>query len=239
MVRNGYPQFESARLQYDIANGKFDAGINRIIDTFSKFPNVKYVLRPDYEVSGNLHGNTNPTQFEEATVDWKAYPAAYRHVRELFTGRLKNVQTIFHPVRGSAEKMYPGDDVVDFQGFSIFNNDVCVVVGNYPNPCQDPNQRVDVNVMKDIEFAKKPKWIAESGTQPPASNTPEGFIDYISRVHELVEKYDFAGWAWINSLWTAHGWDPSVWGDSRVEANPQIKDWFMKNVANNPRYVWG
>lgn len=230
---------QSARLQYDIADGKFDAGINRIIDTFAKYPNVKYILRPDYEVSGNLHGNTNPNDFDESTQDFKAYPAAYRHVRELFLAKLKNVQFMYHPVRGSAEKLYPGDDVVDFQGFSIFNNDVCVVVANYPNTCQDPAQRVDVNVQKDLDFARKPKWIAESGTQPFASDTEPAFIEYISRVRDLAERNDFAGWTWINSLWTAHGWDPSVWGDSRVEARPGIKDWFMKNVAENPRYLWG
>lgn len=55
----------------------------------------------------------------------------------------------------------------------------------------------------------------------------------------MVEQYDFAAWTYINLLWTNHGWSPSVWGDSRVQSNPEVLQWFEQNVVNDPRYIFG
>lgn len=114
---------------------------------------------------------------------------------------------------------------------------MCLPVGTTTN-CE--GSRVDPNVMADIEFASaKPKWIAESGAQPPASDDPDSFIDYLTRVTELVETNDFQGWTYINSGWVADGWDPSVWSESRIEVNEPVLAWFQENVISNPRYVFG
>ncbi|KAI1428173.1 hypothetical protein F5Y12DRAFT_78866 [Xylaria sp. FL1777] len=236
MVSHGYSQFEGARLCNDIAAGKFDSSLHTFTQYLSRFPNVKFLLRVDYEVSGNLHANTNPTQFDQSTFDLKAYPAAFAHVRQVVLGAVKNVEFVFHPVRGSAQQLYPGDNVVDWQGFSVFNNDVCLNVGSTSN-CV--GSRIDPNILKDIQFAKKPKIIAESAVQPPAAGNQNDFIDYLTRVRDMVEQYDFAAWTYINSNWNAHGWDAATWGDSRVETHPAVLQWFQQNIANNPRYIFG
>ncbi|KAF9887173.1 hypothetical protein FE257_010427 [Aspergillus nanangensis] len=235
MTSHGYTIYQGAQLCQDIAGGKYDASLNQLGSYLAQFSNVKYLLRVDYEVSGNLHANTNPNGFDSATFDLTAYPAAFAHVRSVILGLVSNVEFVFHPVRGSASQLYPGDDVVDWQGFSIFNNDVCLAVGSTTN-CQ--GDQLDPNVLKDIQFATKPKIVSESGAQPPASADPAAFIDYLDRVRSMVETYDFAGWFYINSLWTAHGWDGSVWGDSRIEANAQVLDWYQQNIVANPRYVF-
>ena len=236
MLNHGYTIYQGAQLCNDISAGKFDDSLNKLGDYLAGFGNVKFLIRPDYEVSGNLHANTNPTSFDSNTFDLKAYPAAFAHVRQVLNTKIPNAEYIFHPVRGSAEQLYPGDDIVDYQGFSIFNNDVCLPVGPTMNCDGD---RLDPNIIRDIKFASKPKWVAESAVQPPASGSSDGFLDYLTRIRDMIEQYDFAGWTYINSNWPEHGWDTATWGDSRIEANPPVLQWFQQNIASNPRYIFG
>ena len=77
---------------------------------------MRYLLRVDYEVSGNLHANTNPSQFDPATFDFTAYPKAFAHVRQIVLGTLPNVDFVFHAVRSQAKQLYPGDAVTDWIG---------------------------------------------------------------------------------------------------------------------------
>lgn len=118
MTNRGYTVYQGAKLCYDIANGNFDAEINSLATFLNQYPDVQYLLRPDYEVSGNLHANTNEATFDPPSFDYDAYPAAYRHIHELIGGQVSNVAFMYHPVRGSAEALWPGDDVVDYQGKS-------------------------------------------------------------------------------------------------------------------------
>ncbi|KAI9839783.1 MAG: hypothetical protein M1837_002022 [Sclerophora amabilis] len=235
MMMHGYTQYQGAQLCRDISGGKFDAELEKLSAYLAKYPNVKYLLRPDYEVSGNLHANTDANTFNQQTMDWEAYPAAFRHIRS----KLKscgNIQYVFHTVRGEAEKLYPGDEYVDFIGLSIFNNDVCVPVAstiNCPDAIEDPN------IVKDIKWAPKPVLIAESTVQPPFAGSAEQFIEYLTRVKQLIVKHDIVGWTYINSLWTAHGWTGDTWGDSRIEASEQVKQWFMNEIVGDERFVFG
>ncbi|KAL9084694.1 MAG: hypothetical protein Q9165_007942 [Trypethelium subeluteriae] len=235
MTNNGYTQFQGAQLCHDIANGKYDNNLNALGSYLATFANVKYIFRVDYEVSGNLHANTNPTAFDENTWDLTAYPEAFAHVRNVISGKVSDIEFIFHPVRGEAQLLYPGDDVVDYQGVSIFNNDVCLPVGSTSN-CD--GSVLDPNVLKDIQFATKPKWVAESSVQPPASDATDDFITYLTRVKNMIEEYDFAGWTYINSNWPIHGWSGDTWGDSRIETNSPIKDWYESNIVGDSRYVF-
>ena len=213
---------------------------------------MKYLLRVDYEVSGNLHANTNPNQFDESTWDLTAYPKAFAHVRQLFLAVLPNVDFVYHAVRGEAKQLYPGDTAVDWNGslivlvlrkqdltkvgFSIFNNDVCLPVGDTSN-CD--GSKIDPNLQADIAWAPKPKLVAESAVQPPPSGGPNGFIDYLTRVKNVVEQNNFAAWTYINSNWPAHDWPTDTWGDSRIEAVPAVETWFESNLSGNARYMFG
>ncbi|KAL9068587.1 MAG: hypothetical protein Q9157_006470 [Trypethelium eluteriae] len=228
-------QGQGAQLCHDVANGKYDGNLNALGSYLATFGNVKYIFRADYEVSGNLHANTNPTEFDESTWDLTAYPEAFAHVRNIMSSKISDIEFIYHPVRGEAQLLYPGDDVVDYQGFSIFNNDVCLPVGTTSN-CD--GSVLDPNVLKDIQFATKPKWVAESSVQPPASDATDDFITYLTRVKNMIEQYDFAGWTYINSNWPIHGWPSDTWGDSRIETNSPIKDWYESNIVGDSRYIF-
>ena len=114
-IPNSHPD-QGAQLCHDIANGKFDSKLKALASYLAIFPNVKYIFRVDYEVSGNLHANTNPHAFDQRTWDLTAYPRAFQHVRGVIRGKVSNIAFMFHPVRGDAQLLYPGNDVVDYQG---------------------------------------------------------------------------------------------------------------------------
>ncbi|KAL9045580.1 MAG: hypothetical protein Q9214_001397 [Letrouitia sp. 1 TL-2023] len=266
MTQNGYTQFQGAQLCNDIASGKFDRQLQSLAGDLARYPQVKYLVRPDYEVSGNLHANTDLGSFNPATFDYTAYPKAFAHIREILNSKNTNIQYIFHAVRGDAQNLYPGDDAVDFvgtsrslppylsfthknhitspnpkknspqTGVSIFNNDVCLPVGATTN-CA--GSRLDPNLERDLAWAPKPRVIAESAAQLPASADAAAFIDYLSRVRDVVERYDVAVWTYIDSLWTAHGWPVDTWGDSRVESQAEVKGWWQENIVGNERFVFG
>ncbi|KAI9655358.1 MAG: hypothetical protein M1821_005505 [Bathelium mastoideum] len=254
MTDNGYTQYQGALVCDNIANGQYDSNLNALGSYLAGYPNVKYIFRVDYEVSGNLHANTNPNEFDSSTFDLTAYPKAFAHVRSVISSHVSNITFMYHPVRGEASLLYPGDDVVDYQGslanidvyskqglttilgFSIFNNDVCLPVGSTTN-CE--GSTLDPNVIIDINFATKPKWVAESSVQPAACDDPSDFITYLTRVTNMIQQYEFAGWTYINSNWPVHGWDSNDWCDSRIETNAPIASWFQTNVVSNNAYVFG
>ena len=194
-----------------------------------QYPKVKYLVRPDYEVSSNLHANTNPSRFDPATIDKTAYPKAFKHVRQILKAGCPNMQFVYHAVRGEGPQLYPGDDAVDFVGFSIFNNDVCMPMGSTMG-CQ--SGELDPNDEADLKWAPKPKLIAESAVQAPSAATPAEFLKYLTRVTNLIEKYNVAGWTYINSNWGAHGWPADTWGDSRIEKCTEAKSFWTKKMTS-------
>ena len=228
--------FEGAQLCNDIAAGKFDAQLQKLGAYLAQYPNVKYLFRIDYEVSRNIHANTDPSNFNQNTFDLTAYPKAFAHVRSVISSAARNVQFVYHAVRGEATYIYPGDEQVDLIGFSIFNNDVCLPDGTV-NGCT--SGVADPNLQRDMEWAPKPKIVAESAVQTPSSSSGDGFTHYLDLVKNLIESQGVVGWTYINSNWPVHGWTPEYWGDSRIEANPAALDWFKQNIAGNPRYTFG
>lgn len=235
MTQYGYTEYQGGILCTDIANGKYDDNLNKLATTLAQYPNVNYLFRVDYEVSTNLHANTDPSNWDPSTQNLTAYPAAFAHVRQVIGSQVKNIEFVYHAVRGQGALLYPGDDVVDWNGISIFNNDVCLPVGPTTNCVGDT---IDPNVQKDLDWMPKKKMICESAVQPPSSSTSDGFINYLTLVKTLVEKNGVSAWTYINSDWTNHGWPADTWGDSRVEANPDVLSWWNTNIANGP-YTFG
>lgn len=237
---NGYTVYQGAQLNNDIASGKFDTQLHKFAAYLKQYPNVKYLMRVEYEVSRNIFANTAVNTFDPNTFDLTAYPKAYNHVTSLILGDgVSNIDFVYHAVRGEAHYLYPGSNVVDWIGFSVFNNDVCLVVGTTSNCVGDT---IDPNLKNDLEWAQgqnKPLMIAESAVQPPPSANPDDFVTYLTRLFDIVSTYGLSSISYINSNWPTHGWDQSVWGDSRIEASPTALSWFNSNIANNARYLWG
>ena len=98
--------------------GKFDDNLKALANDLKQYK-VKYLLRIGYEVSGNLFANTNPSSFDPSTWDLDAYPKAFKHVKDLFSAIIPDMEYVYHPTRGTAEQLSPNrlfPGIVDWQG---------------------------------------------------------------------------------------------------------------------------
>jgi hypothetical protein len=178
----------SQRATRDIANGVYDQNFTALTDYISAHQGSTFHLRLDYEVSSAVHCANGS--------DCTSYKNAFRHLVELIDSRTggTNVRYVYHPVRGEFDKLYPGDDVVDEVGISIFNQDLCQTfwsqgAANW-NGEQDTTARTcsgyadklvngnrnavphgypaDLNLLRMMWWAQqhgKPMIVAESGVQ--------------------------------------------------------------------------
>ncbi len=211
-----------------INSGNLDTQIDKIAQTFADHSNLKFYVRLGYEVSLYMFAPGGDTQ---------AYINAYNRMAKRIRAIAKNVDFVYHPVRGfnDTRDLYPGDEYVDFVGFSVFNNDICLECNGTFN-CQ--GSQVDPNLQQSMDFAKqkgKPIIIAESAVQSPAAASVSGFNDYLDRLFAVVENNDVRALAYINSDWNSHGWGPE-WGDSRVEKNSAVLS-HWNSYVNKPRYI--
>jgi hypothetical protein len=189
---DGDPATKNAAAQRatrDIAAGVHDGRFKTLTRYVAQHPDSTFHLRLDYEVSSAVHCDSG--------TDCTSYRDAFRHLTRLIdgeTGGGANVRYVYHPVRSEFDKLYPGDDVVDEIGVSIFNQDLCQAFWTngvaYWNGDQDTTARTctgyyddtvngnrtavkhgypaDLNVLRMMWWAqqhRKPMIVAESGVQ--------------------------------------------------------------------------
>ncbi|MFF4709371.1 hypothetical protein ACWC4D_30635 [Streptomyces sp. NPDC001288] len=172
-----------------IAAGTYDRQFTALSSFIAAHPSATFLIRVDYEVSSPF--------FCTGGTDCTPYKNAFRHVAGLVraqSGAGTRVQFVYHPVRGEFDKLYPGDDVVDWVGVSVFNNDLCQPYREngttYWNGTEDTTTRtcsgyyddyvggnvnafphaypVDLNILRMMWWAQthhKPVLVAESGVQ--------------------------------------------------------------------------
>ena len=160
--------------------------------------------------------------YEFDTVDNNYPPAdyvlAYRRIVDRIRAMgVRNAAFVWHSgSKGTTgppmEAWYPGDGYVDFAAVSLFNS----------------GQLYWANLMADIADAKGiPLMIAES--TPLGQNTAvDGntlWAGWYSEVLNFITTRNVRIWSYINQNWEQAGW--GGWGDSRVEANPVLKDLWL------------
>ena len=242
----------------DIRNGTWDAQIDSFAQIIASRPDTQFLLRIGYEVgiplfayNGDQYINDwlnekagaginvfdNPDAYPE--LDRTAFVDAYNRIADRIESQAGNVEFGYHPVRGLNDTrwLYPGQENVDWIGFSVFNHDVGMEAYGVTNA---PGQRIDPNLALSMDFAQAQGHqivIAESTAQNPAASDPNLFIEYLDRLDDVVEQYDVSALAYINSDWNAHGWGPE-WGDSRVEVKPAVENFFLDTFGADTRYVY-
>ena len=243
---------------HDIRGGVWDAQIDSFAQTMASRPDTQFLLRVGYEVSlllfayngdqyvvdwlneqasAGINVFENPDAFPE--LDRSAFIDAYNHIVDRIESQASNVEFGYHPVRGynDTQWLYPGEENVDWVGFSVFNNDVGMEVNGTINA---PDERIDPNLALSMNFAQLQGHeivIAESTAQNPAASDPDLFLEYLDRLNDVVEQYDVAALTYINSDWPAHGWGPE-WGDSRVQVDPTVEAFFLETFGEGTRYVY-
>lgn len=158
----------------------------------------------------------------------KAYAQAFRNFAGLLdTLGARNVQMVWHAWGGAPMDInawYPGDDVVDLVGISLF-------------PLAEMPGKVE-NVASFAAQHKKPLMIAEAAPQTahPPTNAASWSAWY-QGVFDFIEKHDVRVLSYINQDWNAQSvWaSQGVWGNSRLQGTPLEKQW--QSALQAPRFL--
>ncbi|HLK90409.1 MAG TPA: RICIN domain-containing protein [Polyangia bacterium] len=229
--------------ELDIVAGRYDAAIDAFAAALAARPTLRFLVRLDYEVSPDL--------FCTRAGDCAPYTAAFDYL----AARIRagdgagNVQFVFHPTRGWAQRMYPGPANTDWIGFSIFNHDVCLPAsdGTMVTVNCPPSQALDANLAGDLAWAHatgKPVLVAESAVQNTADDAPATFADYLGRLYAVIEAdASMRGLTYINMKWTGdwvygENWTLGAFADtdSRVERDPADQSAWCGHLAGG-RYL--
>jgi hypothetical protein len=188
----------------NIVSGARDAEITILGDYIKEVGNPVF-LRIGYEFDGSWNG-----------YDKALYIQAFRHIMDRLRAEgVDNVISVwqssgFTTSQSTLLQWYPGDDYVDWLGYSYFKQS---------NPSG--------GIMQIARARRKPVMIAEATPQRNLSlgdatthwNT--WFAPFFTHIHANADMIKAV--AYINTRWFDQaGWGAG-WGDSRVQIRPEIK----------------
>lgn len=230
-----------------VAAGEFNENIDILLRALGAYNRPIY-LRWAYEVDGPWNGH-NPNDLIRS---WR-----YVHQRIRDLGYEKQIALVFQvatycPVYTDFERWWPGDQFVDWVGFSYFA----------PQDCNW--QRIHEFLRFNQRHGHKPVFINESSPQryqisdltysyDPAQGTnriqksaqqiwDEWFIPYFNMIND--PSNNIKAITYINADWDnqprwgdfGDGYSEGYWGDSRVQVNPIIFSYWLQEI-NKPRYI--
>lgn len=203
-----------------IALGQADHLLSQLSTYIAKYDKHPFLIRIGYEFEGK----------------WNDYNAAYfvlawrRIVDSLRDNGVDNFATVFASStyalpREKWEEYWPGDDYVDWIGYSYWTNKSASPIA--------------------LEFAQekgKPVFIAET--------TPRGFwldkasgnliwSDWYAQLFDHIERYPdlIKAVSYINTHWDAVPmW--TGWGDTRIELNEELKAKWLEKMSDE-NYIHG
>ena len=206
-----------------VANGSCDHLITELVQFLKDYSDRAFLIRIGYEFDGPWN-NYDAANFKKAFK---------RIVDQLRAAKLDNFATVMASSGGEKagiwEQYYPGDEYVDWVGYSLFRG-------------RDLGRQA-------LDFArkhKKPVFIAESAPrgifldkhegEKAWANWYDGFFKHIEANLDVIRAISY-----INCNWDAQPmWDN--WGNSRLEENEvvrnkwleQIKKTYMVEAKDNP-----
>lgn len=236
----------------NIANGTYDAQINRLA-TFLKKIDKPVFLRIGYEFDGNWNtGYANKTNFKNA------YKRIVDIIRPVAPKTMMVLQACTSPVddiiegyHENIEDWYPGDNYVDYLGYSWFLNtplqfsltdEVLALARNHSKPvmvCESSPQGYD---LKNLTYRYINTMLGGAPGTNPVSKTPdqiwnEWFQPFFKYIHDNSDVIKVV--SYINANWDAQAqWAPpytqGYWGDSRVEVNATIRQkWITETNSSS------
>lgn len=238
----------------DIAQGNYAQEVTDL-GKWIKSTNRPVYLRFGYEFDGAWN-HYDPKEFQEA----------FRYVSNLFKKLgVDNCAMVWHsgasPVDDKIEGFhedistwYPGDEYVDYVGYSWFL------------PSQDQVDLTD-EVVNFARAHKKPVMVCESSPQgydlvrltrrnfgavydgPAGENLQKKtseeiwnewyvpFFNYIEKNKDIIQAVAYIDCNWdVQQMW-GPPYKDGYWGDARVEANDFIKKKWLETVVDNKRYL--
>jgi hypothetical protein len=170
---------------------------------------------------------------------------AYRHL--VTTINAPNITWVFHvnadddPVQlwNRLEHYYPGDDVVDWLGVSVYGAQT-----PQDNYWTDPVEQLAAVIPRLEKLAHKPIFLLEFGV---TTNSPLGKAsDWADSLFTALLEHrwpSIKGFAWWNETWQNDD-NPAHDSDLRVQSDPNLADVFRKRletdkVLSRPVFSYG
>lgn len=170
-------------------------------------------LRIGYEFDGSWNG-LDPDDYKEA---WKYIVHRFDDLQ------VTNVAYVWQSAginTSNIERWYPGDEYVNWVGYSHFTGD---------NPGQ--------SIRDFTETHNKPIMIAEAAPRVDLKTIEGDFIWnywYDPLFNKIDEHINIKALAYINADWESQSmWTGQGWGDSRVEVNDYVKTKWVQETSQD------
>jgi hypothetical protein len=194
----------------EILAGNHDENVRKIADWMKQAGRPIY-LRIGYEFD-----------FKDNGYDPEKYRSVFRYIVDRLRAEgVNNVAYVWHTAAsvghpGNFLEWYPGDDYVDWFAVSFF----------------DMQQTATVEKFGDLARQHgKPLMIAES--TPVGRYTVQGRKEWLGKFFGLIRRMDIRVACYINSPWDTYPmFKDQKWGDARVQADPEIKALWVKEISS-------
>ncbi len=218
---------ERSTLLPDIVAGRYNETLDRCLKEIAKLNNQKVLLRWGHEME--IVG-----QYPWSVEDSQSYIAAYRYIvaRAKQLG-IDNIIWVWSPAgNGNAGNYWPGEDVVDIVGISI-----------YATPAWHPDRtqtlpsfaRLMQQKQKNLHRWGKPVLIAEVGVNAPASEQQQWLTEAIGQLKNFPTVI---GWVYFNQI------QPEIvpltiprpdWKLDRRAAQSLVEQWPSRDSDRSPQ----
>jgi hypothetical protein len=245
----------------DILDGKLDKQIYKLFDFVGRQTSIpKIFLRVGYEFDNPWFGYSDSPSTYQAAFRKLVLDCELQLSRGICRHRVAFVWHSWAAPRTvpSLNAFYPGDDVVDWVGVSIFQQ--LYPWANVENRAGDGSNNFSGGTLQQVievlEFAKscdKPIMIAEStpfgGIHVASTDMAQGYIDgstsdaqngdilwdlWYQKTIDLIEEYDIAMWSYINCDWESQPlWHGVGFGDTRISSSKLVMARWWENVLKN------
>lgn len=239
-----------------IANGTYDTEINRLA-TFLKKIDKPVFLRIGYEFDGKWNiGYENSTNFKNAykRIVNVIKPQAPK-VMMVLQASTSPVDDILEGYHENIEDWYPGDAYVDYLGYSWFLNtpqqidltdELVNLARLHHKPvmvCEASPQGYDLN---NLTYRYINTMLGGSPGTNPVSKTPtqiwnewfKPFFDYIHANSDVIRVVSYINCNWDSQAKWGSPYNEGYWGDSRIEANTEIKNKWLTEI-NSAFWIHG
>lgn len=264
------------KMGYEIAEGKHDAEIKKFAEYLKQLAPRPIFLRIGYEFDGfwfayrpesyvkafrHIHSLLEQVGAENVVTVWQAALWPDHRMAGEFSGIYN------HGEAAMLDRWYPGDDVVDWMGMSVFYRDLSQ--WDYVTPLTPAELQE-----RFLFFAReknKPVLIAESAPQgyrngkqsgstimynQPTPLTAEAiwrrwyepYFDFIYSNKDIIRSVAYINTDWDSQkMWECKpggragedGCAGGNWGDSRIQANSYIKSKWLEQVLDDSIWLQG
>ena len=207
--------------------GSMDQYVEELGNFFKQVSPTPVYLRIGYEFDGS----------------WNSYSAGeyvqtFKYLVDYWRGmKVENVAYVWQSATygnspTAIENWYPGDDYVDWTGCSYF------VYNTAPFD----------NILKFSRDHNKPMMICESTPEYYDISAEDSYATNGSSHTKVSARYIWDAWfagifdliysntdvirafSYINTEWNKQAMWGDIWGDSRIESNPEIQKWWMQEM---------